>query len=148
VLRWRDLNALDDLLAASAGMADRGLAGARESFPRLNLYECEAGYELVAPLPGVPAMAIDLTIEHDVLTIRGERRPFEPEGASPVRRERRRGPFARQITLPAPVAADRVEAALRDGVLRVLLPKSPAATPRRIEIRTPGSSSAPDGGSL
>ncbi len=146
MLRWRDLHALDDLLAASAEMADRALSERdprREAatFPRINLYECEAGYELVAPLPGVPASSIDLTIERDVLTIRGERTPFEPEGAKIVRRERRRGPFARQVTLPAPIAVERVEAAMREGVLRVLLPKSPAATARRIEIRTHGGPS-------
>lgn len=146
MLRWRDLNSLDDLLAASAELADRAALGSAQdrrdgAFPRLNLYECDAGYELVAPVPGVGASSIDLTIDRDVLTIRGERRLAEPEGAKAVRRERRRGPFARQVTLPAPVAVDRVEATLREGVLRILLPKAPHATPRKIEIRTPGGSS-------
>lgn len=149
MIRWRDLNALDDLLSASVSEIGRALdpsassSQKREpvrepaaSFPRLSLFECDAGFELLAPLPGVTADAIELTIERDALTIRGERRIADPEGTKCLRRERRRGAFAREVTLPAPIDAERVEAQMKDGILRVLLPKAAAARPRRIEVKS------------
>ncbi len=146
MIRWRDLNALDDLLSASvsASVADlertpsQSTTPRREpapSFPRLSLFECDAGFELVAPLPGVSAANVDLHLERDVLSIKGERKLPDPEGTKCLRRERRRGAFAREITLPAPIDAERVEATMRDGILRVLLPKAAAARPRKIEVK-------------
>lgn len=157
MIRWRDLNSLDDLLSASASASvaelertpnerashqtpsRREAPPAREpapSFPRLSLFECEAGFELLAPLPGVSAETVDLQIERDLLTIRGERRLADPEGQKCLRRERRRGAFLREIVLPVSVDAEKIEAQMRDGILRVLLPKAPTAKARKIEVRT------------
>ena len=88
------------------------------------------------PLPGLTADSLELIIERDVLAIRGERRIVDPEGAKCLRRERRRGGFAREVTLPAPIDAERVEAQMKDGILRVLLPKAAAAKARRIEVKS------------
>ena len=71
-----------------------------------------------------------------MLSIRGERKLADPEEQKCLRRERRRGSFAREISLPAPIDADRVEAQVRDGILRVLLPKAAAARPRKIEVKS------------
>jgi len=84
----------------------------------------------------VTADTLELVIEGSVLTIRGERKIPDAEGAKCLRRERRRGAFAREISLPTPIDADKIEAQMRDGILRVLLPKAAAAQPRRIEVKS------------
>ena len=63
-----------------------------------------------------------------------QRPDLEEEGVTYHRRERPTGTFTRVVQLPAEVDADRVQAELSDGVLRVTLPKVPAAKPRRIEV--------------
>ena len=138
MIRWTDLSSLDELLNVGAQL-DRALtspARRETGFPRLNLYECDAGFELVAALPGVAAGSLDLTIERDTIRLTGERKIADLENAQPVRRERARGAFARELSLPAPIATDRVEAKLKDGILRVTLPKAQDAQPRKIEIRS------------
>ena len=81
--------------------------------------------------------ALDLSIDQNKLTLRGGRElPAEGEGVSFHRRERRAGTFARTITFPADIDADRVGASYRNGVLTVTVPKAPEAKPRRIDVQS------------
>lgn len=89
-----------------------------------------------ADLPGVKADTLEVTVtDGNTLTIQGERVPPEVAGAVWVRQERTFGQFARVVTLPVLVDADKIEAKYEAGVLRLTLPKSAAAKPRKIAVK-------------
>ena len=87
-----------------------------------------------AELPGVADKDVDITVHNGMLFIRGERKP--EEGRRYLHNSRSYGRFERVISLPAAVKTDDVQATLRDGVLRIELPKSPEAKPKRITLKT------------
>ncbi len=102
--------------------------------PRVDVYETQEGFVLLADLPGVEPTSIDLSVTGNVLTLRGEKAPGElPEGQA-LARERELGTFHRQVTLSSEVDFDAVQAETRNGVLKVTLPKQEAAKPRTIPI--------------
>jgi HSP20 family protein len=105
--------------------------------PPVDIYESD-GHEIVlkAELPGLKREDIDLTVENNTLTIRGERR--REDGISEDRyhrMERHEGAFSRSFTLPATVDSSRVKAEYRDGVLTVSLPMREEARPRQIQVQ-------------
>jgi HSP20 family protein len=96
---------------------------------------CETDSELVVitDMPGMDPRNIVVRVENSVLTIRGRR--FEQLGRQHFHRvERSRGPFARSFTLAAPVDPDNLIISYKDGVLRILLPKSEEARPNQIQM--------------
>lgn len=104
--------------------------------PAVDVFE-NAQHELVlkAELPGVKKEDIDLKVENNTLTIRGERkREFETKEDGYHRVERTYGSFARSFTLPTTVNADGVKAEYKDGVLTVTLPPREEAKPRQVQI--------------
>jgi HSP20 family protein len=105
--------------------------------PAVDIFETD-GREIVlkAELPGLRREDIDLTVENNTLTIRGQRRRDEgvPEDRY-HRLERVYGAFSRSFTLPATLDAGRVRAEYRDGVLTVTLPQREEARPRQIEVQ-------------
>jgi len=91
-------------------------------------------------VPGVGADSLEIELENETLTVRGERR--WPHGAQdgPVRRiERRFGRFERSLRVPPGLDADAIEATLRDGVLYLHIPMPRAVRPQRVQIRAAGS---------
>lgn len=84
-------------------------------------------------LPGVEPDSIDLDVERNVLTVKAERGRLSDE-AETIATERPRGVFSRQLFLGDSLDVDRVEAAYRDGVLRLTIPVAEQAKPRKIEI--------------
>lgn len=108
----------------------------RPGFPAVNLWEDDRNLYAEAEVPGLKMSDLEVFVLNDELTIKGER-PEKPEqGTSYHRRERGVGKFSRVVRLPFEVDAQRVEATLRDGVLTVTLPKSPAVLPRKIEVKS------------
>jgi HSP20 family protein len=104
--------------------------------PPVDIYE-SADKEIVlkAELPGLKREDIDLSVENNTLTIRGERRPDDGlEQAQFHRRERVAGACSRSFTLPNTVDAGRVKAEFRDGILTVRLPRREEAKPRQIAV--------------
>lgn len=85
-------------------------------------------------LPGVVDQDLDITVHNGMLFIRGERKP--ERGRRYLYNGRSYGRFERVITLPEAVNTDEVRATMTDGVLRIDLPKSPEARPRKIELKT------------
>ena len=106
-------------------------------FPLVNVTEANENYYVRAELPGVKAEDMDLSVTGTSLSISGERLIApEDEKANYHRREREAGKFSRMINLPGQIDASRVEARCADGVLTVVLPKSEAAKPKQITIKT------------
>jgi HSP20 family protein len=86
-------------------------------------------------IPGVRDEDLQITFENDTLTIRGERKSEERKDSEKVHFvERRHGFFHRSFAFPSPVQSDSVKAELKDGVVKILVPKVKEAVARRIEI--------------
>jgi HSP20 family protein len=103
--------------------------------PALDLYEDKDGFTLKAELPGMRKEDIELSLHDGSLSISGERKHEEKHSDAEVyRAERFYGRFQRTVTLPTPVAADKVKAQYKDGILTVTLPKTEEAKPKHIEV--------------
>ncbi|MGD0232627.1 MAG: Hsp20/alpha crystallin family protein [Syntrophorhabdales bacterium] len=96
--------------------------------PRLDIKETKESIQVVAELPGMDRNDIDVSMHEHVLTISGEKKgENEDKGTNYHRVERTFGSFSRSISLPDTVEAGKIEAAYRDGVLVVTLPKTERA---------------------
>ena len=109
--------------------------------PSLDVEETDTAVTVTVELPGVDEKDVELTLNRDVLTIKGEKKA-ESESEESGRRvvERSYGRFSRSLRLPAEIEPDKAEAKFEKGILTVILPK-PAeaqAESRRIEIKTGG----------
>lgn len=102
--------------------------------PSVDIYESEASLTLVADMPGVGLDGVSIDIDKDQLTIRGT----VPNGASDhptLMREYSVGDYYRQFSLSSAIDRAKIEATMKDGVLRVELPKVEAVKPRKVEIK-------------
>jgi len=105
--------------------------------PFLNLWADEHNVYVEVDLPAIDTAKLDISIaEGNQLTIQAERPAPEIAGAVWVRQERPVGKFSRTVTLPVLVDADKVEARYELGVLKLTLPKSEAAKPRKISVKS------------
>ncbi len=105
---------------------------------RLDLTENDQAYEVQLDLPGIRPEDVDIQVENNLLTIRGQRREELEEGGKDKqyhRVERRFGSFSRSVVLPATVSDSEAVAEFKDGVLKITLPKSEQARPRKINIK-------------
>ena len=127
---WREM----DLARPAFGAR----ASAGNVYPPVNLYETGEDFVLMAELPGVRREDLEITIEANRITLRGERKVDYPadERTSVHRRERESGIFRRTFEFPVPVDAEKAEALYRDGILRVRLPKAASHRPRQIAVQT------------
>ena len=107
--------------------------------PDVDIYETENELVLKADLPDVKLEDIDVRVENQVLTLKGERR-FEKEETNKGyhRIERSYGLFTRSFSIPPTVEADKVSADYKNGVLTVALPKKEAAKPRQVKVEVKG----------
>ncbi|NPV87103.1 MAG: Hsp20/alpha crystallin family protein [Anaerolineae bacterium] len=106
-------------------------------FPAVNVWANEEGQVVTAELPGVKMDDLDISVVNDTLTISGKRETAEPAGNGKYhRQERECGSFSRTISLPYPVDADKVEAVMEEGVLRITLPRAEADKPRKITVKS------------
>jgi len=115
---------------------DRLFGGNAASWiPALDVQEDKDNFVISTELPGLKHEEIEVSLHDDVLTISGERKvETVTEGVEVHRRERAYGKFERTLTLPTRVAADKVKAAYKDGVLTVTLPKVEEAKPKQIDV--------------
>jgi HSP20 family protein len=126
---WEELFPFGGRLAAYTGPEARGFT------PALNVVETEHAFTLTAELPGVAKEDVKLTIEDGVLTLAGEKKhEAEQKDGSWHRVERTYGAFERALTLPKGVDGAKAEAAFKDGVLTVTLPKTDQVKPRTLTI--------------
>lgn len=112
-------------------------AGAGPEFtlkPAYELTENDEAWGLTVQLPGVTKEGLDLTAEEGRVTIKGRRAWKKPEAWTAVYRESVEAPFELVLEHDNTVDADKVHADLKDGVLRVSLPKAEALKPRKITV--------------
>ncbi len=103
----------------------------------LDVYETDENLMVEASLPGINPDEVDISVEGDRLTIKGEtKREEEKEEKGKYHfRERRYGAFQRTLSLPVEVNADKAEATFENGVLKLTLPKVEQAKPKHIKLQ-------------
>lgn len=117
-------------------MADNMTFRSVPSFPALNVWSNADGLLVTAEVPGVQPDDLDIAIVNQTLTLSGRREPADlDENARYHRRERGCGEFKRTIELPYRVAANKVEAKFKHGVLTIVLPRVEEEKPRRIQVQ-------------
>ena len=104
------------------------------SFPPINVGSTPERVDVYIYASGLDSESLDISIQHNLLTIIGERGLIAEEGADYYRKERFDGGFKRVITLPDDVDSEKVEAQYRDGVLHVVVPRKEASRPRQIPV--------------
>jgi len=107
----------------------------RAYVPRIDIYETDEAIIVLGDLPGVDENSVDITLEKNVLTINGYVEPVEPENYSLAYAEYEAGDFQRSFTLSNEIDQDKIEAAVKNGVLRLVLPKAGPAKTRKITIK-------------
>jgi HSP20 family molecular chaperone IbpA len=103
--------------------------------PRVDVVEDETGITLWADLPGVPREALQIHVEGDSLTIEGQVTAATPEAMEATYAEVRLPRYRRTFTLSRELDGGRIEAQLKDGVLRLRIPKQEHAQPRRVQVK-------------
>jgi HSP20 family protein len=138
---FRELSTMQDRINRIFGDAytrryDDDLTQRGEWFPPVDIYE-NANQEIVlkAELPGLAREDIDLRVENNTLTLRGERKQdTEIKQDQYHRVERSYGAFSRSFSLPTRIDTDKVRAEFKEGVLSITLPVKAEAKPRQIEV--------------
>ena len=116
-----------------------GLSVANDSTLSVDVFETDNDVVVKMPVPGIKPEDLDITITGDTVTVRGETKQ-ETEDEDKKRnyyfKEMRYGSYARSVTLPAVVDADKAEAETEHGVLTLTLPKAEIAKPKAIQVKS------------
>ena len=134
--RMATLNrAMDEVIARS----DESLYGAYWT-PTMDAWETESAFVVQLDLPGLTPDQVDVNFDRNTLTVRGARAATIPQAGKGELRvffaERSPGAFSRSLRFPQYVEAAKIEAAFKDGVLTITVPKAETAKPRKIAIGT------------
>jgi HSP20 family protein len=120
------------------GQEETGLTGAWA--PLVDVFEDADGITLKVEVPEVDAKDVEIQVENNQLTIKGERKLEDVENREGWHRiERTYGTFYRSFTLPQTVDAEHISAETKDGILRLRLPKKPETKPRQIKVQVDAS---------
>ena len=103
--------------------------------PAVDIYESENALTLLADMPGVPIDKLDIDLDSDQLTIRGTV-PQQEEKGKVIFREFAYGDYYRQFSLSSDIDRSKIEASIKDGVLKLVLHKAEAAKPRKITVQS------------
>jgi HSP20 family protein len=124
---------LDRVFETSFGSFFRPLGSFNRWNPAVDVYQDKEQFTVYAELPGLKKEEIEISLNGDTLTIRGERK-HEANGNQDFRTGRYFGKFQRSLTLPVSVNSEKVNATYKDGILKVVLPKTEEAKPRQIPV--------------
>jgi HSP20 family protein len=126
-----------DMQKKEAGLAEKGeLTRERNVYtPAVDIMERKDDIVLLADMPGVDETSVDITLEKNVLTIYGKVTADIPAGYALYLSEYGTGDYQRVFTLTEEVDRDRIQATVKNGVLRLILPKAEAARTRKIAVR-------------
>ena len=103
--------------------------------PSVNVYETDKAVVVETAVPGVDPNDVEVSIENDVLTIKGQtKKSSELDEKDFYRKEIREGSFFRRVIMPAPVQGDKAEAEFKNGLLKVTAPKTSVEKGKAIKI--------------
>lgn len=103
--------------------------------PTVDVYQDKDNVIVEAPLAGIDPKKLDISIENDVLLIKGKvEKKTEVDEKNYYRKEVRRGEFYRSVGLPAHVMGEKSKAEYENGVLKITIPKAPEAKPKTIKV--------------
>ncbi|HIJ78123.1 MAG: Hsp20/alpha crystallin family protein [Desulfobulbaceae bacterium] len=134
---WSDFDRMRRELDAlfQGGVPQHGGQTGATVFPALNVSADGNNIYVRAEIPGVSANLLDIAIEGDTLTIKGERETCSADDKlSYHRRELECGNFSRAVTLPTKVQVDKVQAKAIDGIVTITLPKAEVVKPKQIKV--------------
>jgi HSP20 family protein len=132
---FRDITTLRDEMNRLFSRAVGEGSGGSAWTPAVDIFETDNAIVLKAELPGLRTEDIDIEVDENVLTLRGERRfDDKVDEGRYYRLERAYGHFQRSLTLPQGVKADEISASFENGVLTVRVPKADAVKPRKIAV--------------
>jgi HSP20 family protein len=107
--------------------------------PAVDMYEDKDNVVVETQLAGIDPDKVNISIENDVLTIKGEsEKKSEVDDKNYYKKEIRRGSFYRSVPLPTHVLSDKAAAEASEGVLKITIPKAPEAKPKSIKIAKKG----------
>lgn len=131
----KEINHMFDRFFRGGTVADDGIM-TTNWLPAVDLIEKDDEFVAKVELPGVNKDDVKITMQDNILTVRGEKKEEKETRQSNYHRlERSYGSFQRSFTLPNAVKADKVEAQYKDGILTITLPKSEEAKRKQIEVR-------------
>jgi HSP20 family protein len=141
---FRDITSLrDEMNRLFTRTLGEGSSAGSAWTPAVDIFDAAEAIVLKAELPGLSADDIDIEIDENVLTLKGERRFEEKvEEGRYYRVERAYGAFQRSVTLPQGVKPDEITANFEHGVLTVRVPKADEVKPRKIAVESNGPASA------
>jgi HSP20 family protein len=130
----REMNRMFDQFFRG-GQVDDGTYG-RFLSPAVDILENDDSFVVEAELPGLTKDDVKISIEGNILTIRGEKKRKQTEGGRNYHRsEQSYGSFLRSFTLPSSVKTDKIDANYVNGILTINLPKVEEAKPKAIEVK-------------
>jgi HSP20 family protein len=103
--------------------------------PSVDIFETDKELVLLADMPGVKAKDLNIDLRDDTLTLTGDVQPDQNPGESTIFIEYEVGKYYRQFSLSEIIDQTKIDAQLKDGVLRLTLPKIEKATPRKIAVQ-------------
>ncbi|OGV34227.1 MAG: hypothetical protein A2020_04380 [Lentisphaerae bacterium GWF2_45_14] len=102
--------------------------------PAVDVYETKSDIQIIADMPGVEQSALDITFNDDILSLTGAQSEAVPEGFNLLHGGAKTGVFKRSFNILSDIDAEKISAKMNNGVLRIVLPKSEKAQPRKIEV--------------
>ncbi len=133
IIKWRPL--FEPFEEMDKFMDEWKTPGIQGFTPAIDVYETKNDVVVETPLAGIDPKDVDISVENDVLTIRGEaKKESEVEEKNYYRKEVRSGSFFRSVALPSRVLADDAKAEYEKGVLKISIPKSSEAKAKSIPI--------------
>jgi len=103
--------------------------------PPVDIFENKDALVVIADMPGVTGEEVDIHVKENELTISGRRKTREDSVATPIYTEYESGGYLRSFTLSNAIDQTKIEASMKDGVLKVILPKAEATKPRIISVK-------------
>ena len=112
-----------------------GPGGAQSIIPSIEITETDKAIEVSAEMPGLERKDVEISIEDDTLTIRGEKKVEENKDKNVQLSERSYGVFLRVLQLPPGIDPSSVQATMSNGVLKLTIPKPAKSAPKKIEVK-------------